>query len=264
MIGSIQVLAVLAAAPPAAGGCAKARSFYESLELDRAIEAAEIGLTRDPARPTACLEVKALALLVLGQLDDATATLQELFTRAPDYAIEDPSLSPAMLDSIEGVRRHVEALSATVRARWLIHESLRIDVVLTGGLRGASRVRFTAVVEPGDEVHHGEGPLVGRVATATVPVLQATEVHRLRVSGVVVTASGQVIHEFAADVPLVGRPDPREPETVIVTVDSGGVGWPVWAGIGAATVGAVVAIIVLSQPRLPDTAGTVGRVEVDP
>jgi len=231
------------------------------MEPERAIEAANGVITKRELAPLGCLEVKALALLVIGQLDEAKRTFEALFAIDASYPIRDPSLSPAMRDTIEQVRASSAAMTAKVGARWLIHDSLRLDVVLDGGLRGAKRIRYSTFTTPGDERSSGEMVLVGRVGTATVAVLSPGEITSIAVSGVVLADRDRVVHEFSSKVPLVGRPAPPKPKEVVVEVGDG-IPWWVWliAGVGAA--GAGVTIGVLAQPSLPGTDGTVGRVEI--
>lgn len=96
---------VLALAAPLPTPCAVARAEYEGLSLDAALDHAELGLEQDPTRPLECLEVKGLALLVLGRTEEAMAVLAEIFRRDPDHSIVEPSLSPAQLDSIALAQR---------------------------------------------------------------------------------------------------------------------------------------------------------------
>lgn len=261
MIAVLHIIPALLWSSVGAVDCAEARHQYGAMEPERAIETVEAVLAGDATRPLPCLEVKALALLVVGQLGSAKRTLQELFSRDAGYQIVDPSLSPAMRDTIEQIRQTAAAMSAQVRARWLIHDSLRVDVVLQGGLRGAERVRYSTFSTPGEERSNGEMDLVGRTASATVAVLTPGEVTSIAISGVVLAAGERVVHEFSSKIPLVGRPAPPAPREVVVEVGDG-IPWPVWLGVGLGVVGAAVAIGVLAQPSLPDTEGTVGRVEI--
>jgi hypothetical protein len=252
------ILAGLVLSVPAPG-CARARALYESLDLEKAVEVAQTEAAKngDPA----CLEVKALALLVLGQMDGARAALEDLFAKAPDYAIDDPSLSPALKDTIRAVRESVRSLTASVRANWLIHESVRLDVLLDGGLRDATKVRYTAETSPAAERHSGEIRLLGRAATATVAVVTPAEVTKLHVSGAVLNDADRILARFDSELGLPGRPVAREEK--VIEVDSGP-GWPLWLGVALAAVGAAAAVVILAQPHLPDTGGTVGRVNVNP
>jgi hypothetical protein len=260
-------LALAVGAPPAPSdavpkACKDARTAYESLSLERAVEMADSGLKGD--RPAlACYEVKALALLVLGQMDGARATLEALFSRDPDYKIEDPSLSPALKDAIQQVRENTRSLTAQVRARWVIRESLRLDVLLEGGLRDATKIRYAAETTPSPGRHSGEIRLFGRVATATIAVLTPDDVSKVKISGTVLNDADRVIAQFTRELPIPDRPLAPEPEKVIVEVEGGGgIGWPVWLAIGIGAVGAGVAIAILAQPHLPNTSGTVGISQV--
>ena len=253
----MSALLIGVAGPPV--DCSQARNQYESLSLEVALETAEVILARDESRPLECLEVKALVQMVLGQIDESRAGFEELFARAPDHVVRDPSLPPAMRDAIEAIRENIRALSATVRARWLIHESMAIDMLLRGGLRDATKIRYQAELRPTGQIRQGELVLVGRTATATVSVPSSVEVAALHVTGSVIGARDGVLYEFSSDLLAPARPELSE--KLIVTTDSG-IGWPVWAGIGAGVVGAVVAIVILSQPNLPEAKDTLGRVSV--
>lgn len=253
------------AASPGADRCAEARALYESLSLERAVEVAEAQLARRPdALP--CLEVRALSLLVLGQVDGARAALEALFARAPDYPIEDPSLSPAMRDTIAAIRESARPLAVTLRGRWLIREELRLDVVLEGGLHGAERVRCELALLPGaGEPAPGariDVPLLGRVASATVAVAAGAEVASARVTGSVLDAAGRAVARIAAEVPLPGRPPAPGPPAAGAPAQPSVGAWPVWVAIGVGVVGAAVAVAFLARPHGVDTSGTEGRVQI--
>jgi hypothetical protein len=249
-------LALVAGAGPA---CKEARDRYESLSLEEALLAADRELEKTASRPIACLEVKALSLIVLGRLDEARSVLEEIFSRDPDDALEDPSLSPAQRESIDAVRDSVRPLKASVRARWLVRESIRIDVLLEGGLRGARRARMTMETAP-DAVpgSQAEVPLVGRVATATVAVPSSMDVARIRVAGSIVGASDKTLLDFSSELLLDKRPEPAE-----VLSESAVPSWLLWGGIGVAVIGAAVAIVLIAQPKLPDATMSLGRLNGD-
>lgn len=245
------LLSLLLAAPTAP--CGEARALYESLSLEAAVEAATAGLRRGPDRPLACLEVRGLGLLVLGRLEEARPAFAELFARDPAYPIQDPSLSPSMLGVIVGIREEARPLVASARARWLVRESLRLDVQLEGGLRRADRVRYATETAPDAQRGSGVMPLVGRAATATVAVPPEATIDSLRFSGEVLDVDGKTLASFDDRLILGLRPE-------AVEAPSSPVPWPVFAGAGVVAVAATVVIIVLSQPRLPDAKGTLGRV----
>lgn len=245
------LLSLVLAAP--AAPCGEARALYESLSLEAAVEAATTELRRGPDRPLACLEVRGLGLLVLGRLEEARPAFSELFARDPDYAIQDPSLSPSMLGVIVGIREEARPLVATGRARWLVRESLRLDVQLVGGLRRAERVRYEAETSPDLQREAGFMPLVGRAATATVAVPPDATIDALRLRAEVLDAEGKVVASFEDRLVLGLRPEAAEASASPVL-------WPIFAGAGVVAVAATVVIIVLSQPRLPDPKGTLGRV----
>lgn len=260
--GLVAILAVLAAilgAPPA-GSCEEARAQYEDLSFEDALQTAERVLERDPDRPLACLEVKALVLIVLNRLDEGRAVLKELFTRAPDIALEDPSLSPVQRENIESLRESMRPMSAQARARWISYDSLRLDVLLFGGLRDASRVRYEVVPLPQGAVAAGELALGGRAATATVGIPADAEVDRIQLTGRVLNRTDLLLHQFTANLALSDRP--LRPDPVVIE-SSSTVPWLVWAGIGTAAIGAAIVIAILAQPRLPDTTGTLGRIPID-
>jgi hypothetical protein len=250
------LLALISAAPD----CTEARNYYESLDLERAVEAAGAALAAGSSRPVACLEVRGLALLVLGRSEEARLMFGELFRISPDHPVRDPSLSPAMRERIEAIRAEVRPIHAELRARWLIHESLRLDVLIDGGLRGATRVQYRAATAPGGELRSGVVDLIGRTATATLAVSRGAPTDRLKVLALVVDRGGRELARSERELLLDARPPPAEAEVVVV--DSGGPGWPLWLGIGAAAAAATVAIIVLAQPNRPDFSDTIGGVQV--
>jgi hypothetical protein len=249
-------LALLGAAADEAA-CTEARALYEALSIEPALALAESRLSQGPDRPLACVEVAALALMVSGRLDEARARLTELFERDPDHVLEDPSLPPALRRSIEQIRDEVRPLQSHLTARWLIHESLRLDVALEGGLRDATLVRYRAVVGPAGAELVGELPLVGRAATGTIAVGAEVEARTLRVSGQIVGRSGRVLHQLSSEMLLPERPATRDQ----VVVESG-VPWWIWVVVGAVTIGAAVTVAVVAQPDLPDAKGTFGRGEL--
>jgi hypothetical protein len=243
-------------------GCEEARAQYRALELEEALATASAVLVSDASRPLACLEVKALVHLILNQDEDAKAALVEIFERSPDHEVDDPSLSPGTRETISAIRESVRPLEAKVSASWIIHESLRMDVLLEGGLRDAARVRFRAEALPAGEVRQGEVMLLGRAATATVGIPGEAPADRLRVEGQVLDRMGRVLHPFSADLLLPARP---ASSSQVVEVERGGVPWPVWVAIvAAAVIGAGVTIGVVAQPGKPDADGTAGRFPVDP
>jgi hypothetical protein len=253
-------LMVLLSAIPA--GCEKARAEYQSLALEEALQTAGDVLAADRLRPLACLEVKALVHLILNQDEDAKAALVEIFERSPDHEVDDPSLSPATREAIESIRESVRPLEARVSAGWIIHESLRMDLFLAGGLRDAARVRYRTEALPAEEVREGEVALLGRAATATITVSPLSDAERLRIDGQVLDRVGRVLHQFSSELALPVRP-PSSAQ--VVEVEKGGVPWPVWVAIvAAAVIGAGVTIGVVAQPSKPDADGTLGRIGVDP
>ena len=246
--------------------CASAKKLYESLEVEKALTSVDQTLQTATDRPLPCLEIKALCELVMGSPQGAT-TLEELFTRDPEYRIEDPSLSPAMRDAIERARGKVDVISVRPFARWLSNGRLRLDVRLTG--KSAARVRYSAATAPAGERFRGEIPIVGDTATATVTVIDPRPVDQLNLSGVVLDPSGAVRHEFGSLLTPPPRPPPalasqsRLTEPAPPEAESESSLWWLWASIGAATVaGAATAAVLLTRPGLPDTAGTVGRMEI--
>jgi hypothetical protein len=254
VIALVVAVAALHAAAPGKDPCADARSAYESLSLERAVEIADAALQKNP-QLLKCLEVKALALLVLGQGDTAKSALQELFTQSPDYKIDDPSLSPALHDTITQIREAVRPIQARVTVRWLIREEMRIDFVLEGGIRDATKIRYSVETDPTVERHSGEVTLLGRVGTATVAAGTKSEIQKARVSGSVLNDDNKLVTRFEKEVLVTDRPPAPSPD-----VADNGITWPIWVGIGLAVVGGAVAIAIFAQPRLPDTAGTSGRV----
>jgi len=245
-------LAWMAGAP-----CEDARRLHEALSPERALEMADHTLGLDRSRPLECLEVRALALLVLGRGEDARGVFAELFSRDPDRHIDDPSLSPQMWLLIEAARDASRPLLAQVSARWLNPARLRLDIGLDGALRGARAVRWRAV--GGGLAFDGVSPLIGRSATATIAVGTEVALDALGVSGSVVAAGGAMISQLSADVLLGARPLP-----VIAVDEDDGVRWWLWGGLlvvvaAAATTASAVA---LSSPEPPDTNGTIGRVDL--
>jgi hypothetical protein len=253
----LALLVAGAAEPPA--GCTEAKELYESLSLDRAVEVADRTLFTDP-HASRCLEIKAVALLVLGQMDGARAALAELFSIAPDYPIEDPSLSPGLKETIAQVRETVRPLSAAASASWLIHDELRVDFILQGGLRGASKVRYEIETAPSLDRKRGEANLIGRTGSATIAVT-AADVGHARVKGTVLTKSNETLASFDSNLAVPNRPQALVPERVVVEVDNGTPTWPLWVGLGLAVIGGGIAIAIVAQPHHAPTAG-VGETEL--
>lgn len=251
----LTLVALLVAAEDPA--CAAARAQYEALSVESALATAEERLKAGAERPLPCVEVSALSLLVSGRLEEARARLTELFEREPSRAILDPSLPPALRRTIEQIREEVRPLESRLSARWLIHESLRLDVALDGGLRDAQLVRYTGTFGPEEIQVSGELPLVGRGATGTIAVAADTDARTLRIRGQVVGKSGRVLHQLSAELLLPERPASKD--KVIV---EGGTPWWIWVVVGAVTIGAAVSVAVIAQPSLPDAKGTFGRGEL--
>jgi hypothetical protein len=244
-------------APTATPTCALAERQYQALDLDKALATAVAVLEHSPERPLECLEISALALLVLGRTEEAKGALVELFERAPDRSIRDESLAPATRALIEQTRAELVPLAARVTARWIVHESLRVDFALDGGLRGARSIRFDTTVGPGGETSSDKVDLEGRAATATVTVAAGVDAKTMAVAGRVTDALGREVHQFSSQILLPDRPDSSEQ---IVEVESGPAWW-IWAVVGAVVVGSAVTVAVVAQPTLPEPAG-IGRAEV--
>lgn len=251
------IAAVLFATAPT-GACEAARAEYESLSLESALEKAELELGANLDRPVECLEVKALALMVLGRSDEARSAFQDLFARDIDHVVSDRSLSPAQQQQIEEVREGVRPIRTSVKARWLVHDLLRLDVIVGGGLRGASGVRYELELRPEGAKQSGMVSLVGRIATATAAIPADANVATLVMSGRVIDAKDRTLHAFDTESILPPRPPPPER----VGGDEGGIPWFVWAGIGASMIGGAVAIAILAQPGHPDFGKSAGGVEV--
>ncbi len=246
MVGVLTTVALVLAAQ-AADGCASARRQYEGLELEAALRTAQETVAADTSRPLACLEVEALALIVLGRREESRGVLTELFERDPGRRIEDASLAPSMQRFIEQTRAELLPITARVSARWIVFESLRLDVALDGGLRGASAVRYDVHFAPEGGDAKGRVALEGRAATATIAVARA-DVRTVRVNGRVVDDLGREVHQFSSELLLPERPNANE---VVVEVDSGGTPWWIWALVGTAVVGSAVAVAVVAQPDVP-------------
>lgn len=244
---------VLAAVPDR---CPEARNLYESLELERAIEAADRRLAQDPSRPLGCLEVRALGLLVLGRDDEARIAFAELFERAPEHPVRDPSLSPSMRRVIDAIREEVRPLDVQLRARWLSREALRLDVLLQGGLRGARSLRYRAAMAPRGESSEGRMELTGRTGSATIAT-GAADVSLLSIAVEVLDERERIVHRASREVLAGARPE------LAPSPEDSGVSWPVWIGVGAAAIAATTAIVLLSQPDAP-APGRLGRVGLDP
>lgn len=240
------------------GACEAARADYEALSLESALEKSDAVLSLSRDRPTECLEVKALSLLLLGRSDESRGVLQELFSREIEHVVADSALAPAQRTVIEEARESVRPMRATVKARWLVHDLLRLDVVLSGGLRDATDVRYELEL-PGAIRSEGTVSFVGRVATATASIPAGIEVATLSLSGRVLDRRQRTLHAFDNEMLL-----PARPPAVRAEVEDGGVPWIVWVGIGAGVIGASVAIALLAQPGGPACAMTAGCKELGP
>jgi hypothetical protein len=255
-VALILSLAMIAGIAP----CDAARAHYQALSLEAALTAAEAELQANRDRPLECLEVAALALIVEGRHEDAKARFTELFEREPDRVIEDPALPPAVRANIERIREDVRPMSARSSVRWLVHESLRLDVVLSGGLRDATSVRYTTRLGAAGPEMKAELPLVGRVATGTIAVGPDVDSRLLALSGQVIGRSGRVLHQFSSEMLLVGRPAAK---TAVVVED--GIPWWTWVVVGGIAIGSAAAVLVIAQPSAPDPErGALGRGSVDP
>lgn len=250
------IAAVLAATAPAS--CEAARADYESLSLEAALEKAEAELAKSAERRPECLEVKALSLMVMGRTDEARAAFRDLFSREIDHLVADRSLAPSQRELIEDVRESVRPMRATVKAQWLVHDLLRLDVVLGGGLRGATHLRYELELKPEGTKQTGTIALIGRVATATAAIPKDTAAGTLALAGRVLDQRDRVIHTFENESILPARPPPPDR----VEGDGAGVPWFVWVGIGAGVIGASVAIAVLAQPSGPDCGSTAGCYQI--
>ena len=265
MVLPIIALTALAAAVPEAP-CAGARAQFEQLSFEAAQTLAQAGLS-DPKRPLGCLEVLGLVKLVLEQPQAARAAFTELFERAPNYKVEEGALTPTQTEFIARIKAEAQPLLIEVRARWLYHEAVRIDVQLEGGLRGAEQIRYRA---EGDKLaRDGQMQLLGRVASATVAVPAAMPLERMRMSGQVLDGLGRVVQPFSAELLLLERPSPPQGqvvEKVIVKTEEKPLPWYWWVVIGVASAGVVAAgttAVVLAQPDKPASAG-LGIANVDP
>lgn len=255
MVGVLTTVVLALAAQPSTA-CATARAEYEALDLERSIQTAHGVLSEDSSRPLECLEVVALASMVLGRREEARGVLTEIFERDPGRRIQDASLAPSMREFIERIRAMLVPLDARVFARWIVHDSLRLDFALDGGLRGAHAVRYSATFDPDGGSTSGGVDLEGRAATATVTVSRV-DVRTVRIVGRVVDALDREVHRFSSEILLPERPPPSD---VVVKVESEPVSWVVWALVGAAVVGSGIAVAAVAQPDLPEGVG-IGRAE---
>lgn len=248
------MIAALLLGTAPAGACESARAEYDTLSLEAALEHADAALAKSSDRPLECLEVKALSLMLLGRNDEARAALTELFRRDVAYLISDRSLAPAQQQLIEQARESARPMRATVNARWLGPEMLRLDVVLAGDLQNASDLRYT-VVFPNTTSTRGVVPLTGREAVVTAQIPLALALASVSISAQVIDPKEQVLYSFEHEL-LV----PARPSAPLAGADEGGVPWLVWVGIGAGVIAASVAIAVLAQPSAP--CGGVGCEDV--
>jgi hypothetical protein len=262
-VGPIIALVLIAQSPGIAPAnlCTTARRHYEDLAFEPALQAAEAGLRTDLGAPI-CLEVRALILLATGREQAAAKVLATLFEMFPDYVVDDRALDPTTRKSIEEVRGQARPLVTSVSTQWVDPTVLRLEMRLSGGLRGAHHIRYR--YEMGATGMHGDGAvsLVGAVGTATVAVPPAVDARTLKVVGEVLDEPGRRVATFSSQVLLPARSLPPLGDPV-AKQESDGIGWWVWAGIGAVVLGsAAAALTVVAQPDLPDANGTVGRVEL--
>ncbi len=245
--------------------CESARTLYKDLSFDKAQNEIDRWL-KTPERPLDCLEVLGLMKLVSEQQEAATAAFTELFERAPDYTVQEASLTPTQEGLIARIKAQAQPLQVSVRARWLYHEAVRLSVQLKGGLRGAHKIRFRTQRIPEEvSLSAGEMSLIGRVGSATVAVPARVPMQRMRMSGQVLDRLGRSVHPFSAELLLVERPAPVQGAVVIKTQERSSMPWYLWVVIGVASAGAIAAGVtagVLAQPDLPNPEG-VGRTTVD-
>jgi|GEM_PF-2144436 len=263
-VGPIIALALLAQAPSAGMTelCTTARHEYEGLSLQQALGTAEAGLQQAPGA-LACLEVQALVLLALDRTEDARAALGTLFEIAPEHVVRDDSLSPSTRAFIEQIRAEVRPLSASVTPRWIVRSSLRLDMRLEGGLRGAQRIRYQLQVGPTALEDAGEVQLLGPAATATVHVPVHIEARTLSVSGEVVDQVGRRVTNFSSQLLLPPRPLAAPTAATVSSPESaGGVPWWLWAAAGVVVAAGAVSAGLLLRPDAPSADQTLGRVEL--
>src|SRR5207302_7863049 len=113
-------------------------------------------------------------------------------------------------------------------------EEMRIDFVLDGGLRDATKIHYSAETQPTVERRSGEVRLLGRIATATVSVHPASDVGKVHVSGTVLNDADRPLARFETDIAIKDRPA----QAVTPQAEGGGIAWPIWVGIALAVVGA--------------------------
>lgn len=263
VVGLIISLVLAAQAPgeSMAGPCTTARHAYEALDLDAALQRAELGLHGD-AGAQQCLEVRGLVLLALGRTEEATATLSTLFEVSPDYAVDARGLAPSTRNLIEGIREEVRPLEVRVRPRWILRETLMIDMGLQGGLRGAARVRYRLKLGPVGLETRSELPLIGASVTATVHVPSALHASTLELTGEVLDEVGRRVTTFSSQQVLQQRPAPERPASSPAAPPevSASLPWWLWVVAGAVVVGGAVTAVVLVSPDTPDASGTLGGV----
>ncbi len=240
--------------------CTTARHQYEALAFEEALHTADSGLQAAPGAVN-CLEVRALVLLASGRTEAAAEVLATLFGVSPDHVVDDRSLAPRTRALIARVRSQVQPLTASVAATWVNERSLRIEMGLGGGLRGAQRIRYKFRLGPADLRGDGELGLVGSVGTATVSVPVAQDARTLEVLGEVLDESGVRVTTFSSQVLLPLRDAPH-PNVAAVEPAAEGLAWWVWAGISAVVLGSAAALTLVAQPELPDAGGTLGRVKL--
>ena len=185
----------------------------------------------------------------------------ELFSRDPERRVGDPSLSPATRAIIESIRDGARPLSADVKVRWLSYASLRVDILLQGGLRNATHVAWTSETRPHLEVRRGTVALAGRAATATVAV-EVPRVDRMSLVAEAREDTGRRVLSFTRDLVLPRRPAAPEPELRVVEVPAGGTSWWWWVALGAVVVGGALTAWAVASPGDPDLGDGVGGFEV--
>ena len=256
-------LFLLSANPPASQACVEAQNYYQNLDVEKAIStaAAAIALTEEPL--PLCLEIQALSHIVMGQSTRGRTLLRRLFKHAPDYVIDDPSLSPSMRDVITTVRKETLNISSVITARWVSSDNLELRIEFTGRILPSHTVRYTARFPESGDVQRGEVKTVSKTATTTIVMLSAQAVNTLEINGLVRTSQGASVYQFSQSLKLGERPAPSVRK---VATPEGKSDWHkkwwLWTSVGVLALAGGLGSYFAIEARNPDCPGGLGCFEV--
>lgn len=134
---------------PDARSIARARAAIEAVDYDGALSAVRPLLASPKPRVRVnALEVTAIADLLVGRLADGRQALDQLYTLAPGFLFDDPTLPPRVTSEIEAAAARPRPRGVTPILRPVADVALRFELRAAGATRHVAVACRTSPSEP--------------------------------------------------------------------------------------------------------------------